>query len=29
VLRELGVLVLYAVALMAVGTWQFRRILTR
>ncbi len=29
VLQELGVLVLYAVALMAVGTWQFRRILTR
>jgi len=29
VLRELGVLVLYAVALMAIGTWQFRRILTR
>jgi ABC-2 type transport system permease protein len=29
VLQELGVLVLYAVGLMAVGTWQFRRILTR
>ena len=29
VLQELGVLVLYAVALMAIGTWQFRRILTR
>ena len=29
VLAELGVLVLYAGALMAVGTWQFRRILTR
>jgi ABC-2 type transport system permease protein len=29
VLQELGVLVLYAVALMALGTWQFRRILTR
>jgi ABC-2 type transport system permease protein len=29
VLTELGVLVLYAVALMALGTWQFRRILTR
>ena len=29
VLQEMGVLVLYAVVLMAVGTWQFRRILTR
>jgi ABC-2 type transport system permease protein len=29
VLQELGVLALYAVALMAIGTWQFRRILTR
>jgi ABC-2 type transport system permease protein len=29
VIQELGVLVLYAVALMAIGTWQFRRILTR
>jgi len=29
VLAEVGVLVLYAVVLMAVGTWQFRRILTR
>jgi ABC-2 type transport system permease protein len=29
VLAELGVLVLYAVALMALGTWQFRRILTK
>ena len=29
VLAELGVLVLYAVGLMAIGTWQFRRILTR
>jgi ABC-2 type transport system permease protein len=28
VLIELGVLVLYAVSLMAVGTWRFRRILT-
>jgi len=29
VLQELGVLVLYAVGLLAVGTWRFRRILTR
>jgi ABC-2 type transport system permease protein len=29
VLTELGALALYGVALMAVGTWQFRRILTR
>ena len=29
VIQELGVLVLYAVALLALGTWQFRRILTR
>jgi ABC-2 type transport system permease protein len=29
VLAELGVLVLYAVGLMALGTWRFRRILTR
>ena len=29
VLQELGVLVLYGVALMAIGIWQFRRILTR
>jgi ABC-2 type transport system permease protein len=29
ILQELGVLMLYAVALMAIGTWQFRRILTR
>ena len=29
VLAELGVLVLYGIALMALGTWQFRRILTR
>jgi ABC-2 type transport system permease protein len=29
VLAELGVLLLYGVALMALGTWQFRRILTR
>ncbi len=29
VLAELGVLLLYAVGLMALGTWQFRRILTR
>jgi ABC-2 type transport system permease protein len=29
VIQELGVLVLYAVALLAIGTWQFRRILTR
>jgi ABC-2 type transport system permease protein len=29
VIQELGALVLYAVALMAIGTWQFRRILTR
>ncbi len=29
VLAEVGVLALYAVALMAIGTWQLRRILTR
>jgi ABC-2 type transport system permease protein len=29
VIQELGMLVLYAVALLALGTWQFRRILTR
>ena len=29
VLTELGALALYGVALMAIGTWQFRRILTR
>ena len=29
VLAELGVLLLYGLALMALGTWQFRRILTR
>jgi ABC-2 type transport system permease protein len=29
VIQELGVLVLYAVGLLAVGTWRFRRILTR
>jgi ABC-2 type transport system permease protein len=29
ILRELGVLVLYAAALLAIGTWRFRRILTR
>jgi ABC-2 type transport system permease protein len=29
VLVELGVLALYGIALMALGTWQFRRILTR
>ncbi len=29
VVTELGALALYGVALMAVGTWQFRRILTR
>ena len=29
VIGELGMLVLYAVALLAIGTWQFRRILTR
>jgi ABC-2 type transport system permease protein len=29
VLPELGVLALYAIALMAIGTWRFRRILTR
>ena len=29
VIQELGVLVLYAVGLLALGTWRFRRILTR
>jgi ABC-2 type transport system permease protein len=29
VVQELGMLALYAVALLAIGTWQFRRILTR
>ena len=29
IVMELGVLVLYGIVLMALGTWQFRRILTR